>query len=228
MTATVAAIVSALGVGGAGIAISRQHDLWVRWRTWALTASVVGAAFSLGHAGVVVLAAVVAAQAARELAAISALPPADRLVLPVLAAATVIVAPGAPQHVPVLALMGGLTALLTADVTGGLRRSAVSAFGVVWIGWPLSMLAELPARTAIALCFAVSVADVAGYVAGQALRGPRLSPLSPGKTWSGAAGAVLAGARCFAGRWSGRSRCGVTAGGARTSPWPSRSSRPAG
>jgi phosphatidate cytidylyltransferase len=42
------------------------------------------------------------------------------------------------------------------------------------------------------------VADVAGYVAGQALRGPRLSPLSPGKTWSGAAGAVLAGVAALA------------------------------
>ncbi|MDH6440064.1 CDP-diglyceride synthetase [Streptomyces sp. SAI-144] len=40
---------------------------------------------------------------------------------------------------------------------------------------------------------AVSVADIAAYFAGRRLGGPRLSPLSPAKRWSGALAGAAAG-----------------------------------
>lgn len=74
-----------------------------------------------------------------------------------------------------------------------------SAFGVLWIGVPcvgLVWLAQDPAtgRATVLWIFAlVWATDVAGYVVGRAVGGPRLAPhWSPHKTWSGFLGGIAA------------------------------------
>jgi phosphatidate cytidylyltransferase len=76
------------------------------------------------------------------------------------------------------------------DATHGFRRLAFGVLGVAWFA-PLAVVVRL-GPAALALFAAVSVVDIAAYFGGRLLGGPRLSPLSPAKRWSG----VLVGAAC--------------------------------
>ncbi len=73
------------------------------------------------------------------------------------------------------------------------------AVGVLYIGLPALALLWLYAREGIGrelviwIIAVVIACDVGAYFVGRALRGPKLAPrISPGKTWSGAAGGVAA------------------------------------
>lgn len=110
------------------------------------------------------------------------------------------------------AVLGLAAALTVADRAGlalaalalgcaALRASArppLLGWGVVYIGLPMVALLWLRAEPggrdlALFLVAVVWASDVGAYAAGRSLRGPKLAPrLSPGKTWSGAAGGVLA------------------------------------
>jgi phosphatidate cytidylyltransferase len=105
----------------------------------------------------------------------------------------------------VVAIGAGLVALtpvLAGDAVDGARRAA---YGVLGFGW-LAALGGLVTLhgAAMALFAAVSVADVAAWCTGRALRGPALSPLSPAKTISGLVGGTLAGLGVLAlfGAWT--------------------------
>ena len=181
----------ALAAGGVGVAFGNA-ELRRRWLTWALTAPLVGGLLALGPWGAAALAAGVGVGASFVYARLARLGPADRALLAAVAAAlpfavardaTVLAA------VPLLLLAAALPAVLTADRERGLRRAALTAFGVLWLPWSLSHLVLL-GGTAFAVCAAVSVADVTAWCGGRLVGGPRLSALSPDKTWGGVAGAA--------------------------------------
>jgi phosphatidate cytidylyltransferase len=78
------------------------------------------------------------------------------------------------------------------------ERPSDAAFGVLYIAGPcvaLSWLRAMPNPISwTIMLFAVTwSADIAAFVAGNALKGPKLSPrLSPNKTWAGFAGGLIA------------------------------------
>jgi phosphatidate cytidylyltransferase len=97
---------------------------------------------------------------------------------------------------PVLPLVAAVPALLAGDTRPGGRRAAYAVLGLVLVA-ALSSLVTL-GPLALAVCLAVSVADVAAWCGGKALgrSGPLargLSVLSPAKTWAGVLGAALGG-----------------------------------
>jgi phosphatidate cytidylyltransferase len=190
----------ALGAGGVGVALSGDRELRRRWLTWAVTAPVVGGLLALGGPGAALLAAALGVVAAREYARLAGLRPADRALLTAVAVGLPVAALGSPAALdaaPYVALAGALPALLSGDTRDGLRRAALTAFGVLWVPWALAHLVLL-GGTAFAVCAAVSVADVGAWCGGRAFGGPRLSPLSPSKTWGGVLGAALAAAATLA------------------------------
>ena len=193
--------VSALALAGLAVAAARRAELRRRWVTWALIAPVVGLSIWLGPAPTTVLAAVLAVQAVREYAALTALPRRDRWLLVVLAVAFPAVALLAPTYLsltPLVALGCALLPLLDGDTSGGFRRASLAGFGAIWICWSLAHLVLLW-KDAYLVCFAAAAADVAAWCGGQGLSGLRwgrrpLSPLSPNKTVGGVVGAVVGAA----------------------------------
>ena len=64
-------------------------------------------------------------------------------------------------------------------------------FGLCWLSL-LALLVPL-GTSAFVLFLAVSISDIVAYFAGPKLGGPRLSPLSPAKRWSGTLAGSAAG-----------------------------------
>ncbi len=113
--------------------------------------------------------------------------------------------------VPVAVLLSGLAAVLDRErwalvvVAAGAgsawflsRRSALGA-GVVYVGLASVALVWLRGDGAagranvLFLVVVVWASDIGAYLAGRLLGGPKLAPaISPGKTWSGAAGGLIA------------------------------------
>ena len=190
----------ALGAGGVGVALSGDPVLRRRWLTWAVTAPVVGGLLALGAPGAAALALALGVVAVTEYARLAALRPADRRLLTAVAVGlplAVLAHPPALGVAPYLALAGALPALLSGDTKTGLRRAALTAFGVLWLPWSLAHLLPL-GGTAFAVCAAVSVADVGAWCGGRLVGGRALSPLSPSKTWGGVLGAAVAAAATLA------------------------------
>ncbi len=79
----------------------------------------------------------------------------------------------------------------------GARRSL--AAGVLYVGVPVTALIWLRGSDAVGradvlfMVFVVWASDIGAYAFGRALGGPKLAPaVSPGKTWSGAVGGLVA------------------------------------
>jgi phosphatidate cytidylyltransferase len=185
----------ALGVGGVGVFLSRRRELILRWCTWAATAPIVGGALYFGAAGAALLAAGIAVGCAAEYGRLARLPVPDRILLAAALAVLPLAAWFTPAALPA-ALVAAVLAiaaapLLRADATDGFRRLAFGVLGLVWLGTLVGLV--LVGTAALALIFAVSVADVAAFCGGRLLRGPRLSALSPAKRWSGTLVGAAAG-----------------------------------
>ncbi|MFL6073980.1 MAG: phosphatidate cytidylyltransferase [Mycobacteriales bacterium] len=200
MSPAVALAAAVLAVGGVGVALSGRRELVRRWLTWLVAAPVGFAAFAAGRPGVAVLALVLGVVGVLEYGRMVALPAADRTVL---AGAAVLVPALALAHALhgglalVAAPLAALPALLAGDAAAGGRRAAYTLFGLAWIVAPLGALAVL-GRSVAPLCVAVALADVGGWCGGRLLGGPRLSRLSPAKTWGGVAGSAAAAALALA------------------------------
>ena len=103
---------------------------------------------------------------------------------------------------PPLSLVVSGTAILSVLLSGALTASGPwNAAGLAYASLPALALAHLrgsdyPGFLTILFLYAVVWAtDIFAYFAGRALGGPKLAPsISPGKTWSGAAGGLLGGA----------------------------------
>jgi len=96
---------------------------------------------------------------------------------------------------PIIVLACALPAVLSGDLEHGVRRTAFTAFGSVWICWSLAHLVMVWPDTFL-VAFAASAADVAAWCGGKGLRRFRwarkpLSPLSPNKTIGGLVGAFI-------------------------------------
>ncbi|MEU1177643.1 phosphatidate cytidylyltransferase [Streptomyces sp. NPDC005820] len=185
----------ALALGGVAVAVSRRRELMVRWCAWAVGVPLVTGAFWLGRPGAAAVAVVVAVIAALEYGGLLRLPPVDRAVLVAAVTGVVLAAWLAPGQVPRVVAVGALAVaavpLLAGDADQGLRRLGAGLLGLAW----LSVLAALVplGASGLALFVAVSVADITAYFAGRRLGGPRLSPLSPAKRWSGTLAGAAAG-----------------------------------
>ncbi|MGW1782185.1 phosphatidate cytidylyltransferase [Streptomyces sp. NPDC002143] len=185
----------ALVLGGIAVAVSRRRELMVRWCAWAVGVPLVTGAFWWGRPGAAVVAVVVGVIAVMEFGGLLRLGRADRLVLAAAVVAVVLTAWAAPgqvfRTVGIGALAVAAVPLLAGDADHGLRRLGAGLLGLAW----LSMSAALVplGASALALFAAVSIADIAAYFAGRRLGGPRLSPLSPAKRWSGTLAGAAAG-----------------------------------
>lgn len=184
----------ALALGGVAVAASRRRELMVRWCAWAVGVPLVTGAFWWGEPGTAAVAVVVGVIAVLEFGGLMLLGPVDRAVLAVAVAGVVLTTWLAPGEVLRALAVGALTMAavpLTGDADHGLRRLGAGLLGLAW----LSVLAALVplGASALALFAAVSVADITAYFAGRRLGGPRLSPLSPAKRWSGTLAGATAG-----------------------------------
>ena len=112
------------------------------------------------------------------------------------AALTLVMAGDVAAALRLILLGAVLCAGLAALIPGGLVDR--TALGVLYLGLPAVALVWLrvdPARgggwVVLWLLFVVWATDVAAFMVGRTVGGPRLAPaISPGKTWSGLAGGV--------------------------------------
>ncbi|PJI94788.1 phosphatidate cytidylyltransferase [Luteimicrobium subarcticum] len=190
-----------LAVAAVPVLVSGRPELRARWTTWAFVLPVLGIPLWLGSWSTALFAAAVAVVCVLEFARLADLPRPDVVVLLVLAVAYPLAAwlePRALALVPVLALACAAPSLAAGDVEHGLRRSASTAFGSIWICWSLANLVLL-GNQAFLVCFAAAATDVAAWCGGNGLRRLRwarrpLSPLSPSKTVGGLVGAAVGAA----------------------------------
>ncbi|HJR46073.1 MAG TPA: phosphatidate cytidylyltransferase [Actinomycetota bacterium] len=180
----------------------RTGVLFKRWRTWAITAPLFGAAvMGPGVLGVVFVMAL-SFQGLREYATIVGLPRAYRIALLIagLASAPIAVSNltvwrGMP---PILLVAATLTPLWMQDVERGVQRLAYAAFGFAFIPWLLGYFLLIRDHVSggrgvlLALGCSVAISDVAAFAVGNLFGHHRLAPkLSPAKTWEGVGGNIV-------------------------------------
>ncbi len=188
-------LLGAVVLAGVGVALTRRRILLIRWCVWAVAVPAVVGLFWWGPPGITILAMTAGVIGAIEFGALMGVPALDRVVLAAGVAAVVLTAWLAPEFVWQVA--GTATLAVTAvpvvagDAPYGLHRLCSGILGVVW----LSLLAAMVplGDVALALFAAVSLGDVVAFFTGPRLGGPRLSPLSPGKRWSGTVAGASAG-----------------------------------
>jgi phosphatidate cytidylyltransferase len=196
--------------GGLGlIVVAERHHLreltrrvlFLRWRTWAMTAPLFGAAVMGPGAFGVAFVMALSLQALREYADIVELPQAYRraLLIAGLLSAPVLVWNLTVWRAmpPILLIAATLTPLWMQDVDKGVQRLAYAGFGFAFIPWLLGYFLLIRDHVAggrgilLALGTAVAVSDVAAFAAGNLFGRHRLAgALSPNKTWEGVAGNV--------------------------------------
>ncbi|MFJ6390335.1 phosphatidate cytidylyltransferase [Streptomyces sp. NPDC091972] len=185
----------ALALGGVAVAASGRRELMVRWCAWAAGVPLVTLAFWWGEPGAAAVAVVVGVIAVLEFGGLMSLGRLDRAVLAAAVTGVVLTVWLAPGEV-LRALGAGALAvaavpLLGGDADHGLRRLGAGLLGLAWLSVPAALVPL--GADGLALFVAVSVADITAYFAGRRLGGPRLSPLSPAKRWSGTLAGAAAG-----------------------------------
>ena len=178
-----------------------QRVLFVRWRTWAISAPLFGAAAMGPVELAVAFVMAISFQGMREYAALVDLPRPYRTGMYVAGLFSVPIAVlsltlwrGMP---PVLLVAATLTPLLMQDVEEGVRHLAFAAFGFAYIPWLATYLLLIREHVAggqqilLALGMSVAVSDVCAFATGKLLgRRPLAVRLSPGKTREGVIGNV--------------------------------------
>ena len=204
--------------GGLGliVAAERRHlrqltsrVLFLRWRTWALTAPLFAAAvMGPGIFGVIFVMAL-SFQGLREFAAMVELPRPYRRALYVagLASAPIAVTSLTVWRAmpPLLLLAATLTPLWMQDVERGGQRLAYAGLGFAYIPWLLGYFLLIRDHVdggrgiLLALGMAVALSDVCAFCFGKrAGRHPLAARLSPAKTWEGVLGNVAGAYAGFA------------------------------
>lgn len=175
--------------------------LFVRWRTWAISAPLFGAAVMGPVELAVAFVMAISFQGMREYAALVGLPVPYRTGMYVAGLVSIPVAVlsltlwrGMP---PVLLVGATLTPLLMQDVEEGVRRLALAALGFAYVPWLATYLLLIREHVAggqrilLALGMSVALSDVCAFATGKLFgRHPLARRLSPGKTREGVAGNV--------------------------------------
>lgn len=197
---TAACMAGVLTLGGIGALVSRNKEVITKWRTWMVSAPLVAGCLWLGAPAAALLAAGLGVTGAIEYGRLAKLRPADTACVAAVAAILPLVAWRLPAELG-RALAGALLAtalvtVLSGDAVAGARRAAAAVFGAGWLAALTGLV--LLRGAALPLIFAVAVADVGAWCTGRLFGGPALSPLSPAKRWTGAAGGALAGTAALA------------------------------
>jgi phosphatidate cytidylyltransferase len=124
------------------------------------------------------------------------IPPLAALIFLALPAAVVLAAVG---HAGGALLLLAAATVAVAVHAGGIGRAKPLAFGIPYLGlgsvalvW-LRLLPGTGRADVIILLLLVWASDIGAYLVGRIVGGPRLAPaISPGKTWSGAIGGLVA------------------------------------
>jgi phosphatidate cytidylyltransferase len=186
--------------------------LFLRVRTWAWIAPVFVLAVFTGGVVVFLLAAVIALQGVAEYARLVEL---ERRYLVLLAAWSVVgllVAALVRRYFLFLPLgfflLTSLTPIVSGQTRGAHRQVSGAIFGFLYVGLPMAYLVFVKAAEPWGLQFllvvglVVALSDVGAFTVGSVVKGPKLAPaVSPGKTWSGAAGNLLGAALGVAILW---------------------------
>ncbi|MCA1674022.1 MAG: phosphatidate cytidylyltransferase [Actinobacteria bacterium] len=180
----------------------RHHVLFLRWKTWALTAPLFGAA-AMGpkvFAGVFV--AALALQGMREYARLTELPRAYRTALYIAGVASAPVALASltvwRAMPPVLLIAATAAPVMMQDAREGIRHLAYAALGFAYIPWLLTYFILVREHVVggpgvlLALGTAVAASDVFAFIFGKLFgRRPLAPTLSPNKTLEGVGGNLV-------------------------------------
>jgi phosphatidate cytidylyltransferase len=210
----------ALG-GGLGliVAAERHHlsglgksPLFLRWRTWAISAPLFALAAAGPIAAGVVFVAALSFQATREFAQLCHLPRRYRILLFLACGASAgLVATSVMTWLAlptIVFLVSSLLAMAGQDTDQGQQRVANAVLGFIWVPWMLAfflLVKGLPAGVPLLLAtgMAVALSDVCAFACGKLLGRHPLAPrLSPAKTWEGAAGNLVGAYLGFGLMWS--------------------------
>ena len=193
---------SLLALAALPVFLSRNHAIISRWITWCAIAVLTFGAQLLGAPGAAALAILVGVLCAIEFARLVGLDNLDLAILliacvtlPVLAAIGKAWVLG---YLPYILLAGAVLPLLSSDLYTSAKRSAFTAFGILWLAWAPAQMVPLHKHLTL-IVLAVAVTDVSSWAAGKSLgRLPllRLHPfvVSPNKTIAGFLGGALASA----------------------------------
>jgi phosphatidate cytidylyltransferase len=180
----------------------RDSVLLRRVATWAVTGPAFVAGVCAGGVVSLVVVLLLMLQGLREFEAVAGIELSYRRVLAGLSVVTVAVAGLAPGALGMLPIAGFMAIAGVAVVRDGgedaWRQVTASLFGFVYLPLALSSLLLIARGTSagpaglLVAGTAVALSDVAAYVVGTLVGGPRLAPrLSPNKTVAGAAGNLL-------------------------------------
>jgi phosphatidate cytidylyltransferase len=182
-----------------GAAAGRWGDLRVRIVSAAVLAPLALGCIWIGGAAFALLLALIAAGLAYEWLGLCGRPGLGAAVPFAALPASVLVA--ATGHAAAALMLLGVATLVASVLARGVSPSRPLAFGIPYLGVAAVGLVwlRLPAGSGganvIVLLLIVWASDIGAYAAGRAIGGPRLAPsISPGKTWSGAAGGLFAAA----------------------------------
>src|SRR5688572_17241540 len=181
--------------GGLGLIVltERRHlheltrrTLFLRWRTWAFSAPLFGAAAMGPLAFAVMFVTALSLQGLREYSALVGLPRRYRIVL---YAAALISAPIAMWSLtlwrampPILLILATLAPLLMQDVDDGVKRLALSGLGFAYIPWLLTYMLLIREHVdggsgiLLALGMAVALSDIMAFAIGSLFGRHPLAP----------------------------------------------------
>jgi phosphatidate cytidylyltransferase len=191
-----------LALSAAPVFLSRNRTIISRWITWCVIAVLTCGAQLIGVPGAVALAILVGVLCALEFGRLVGLRAVDLgllllacVTLPILAA---VGSAWLSVCLPYILLAGAVLPLLYGDPASSARRSAYTAFGILWLAWASSQMVHAHAHLTL-IVLVVAVTDVASWAAGKSLGWLpllRVRPfvISPNKTLAGLLGGTLAAA----------------------------------
>ncbi len=205
MTIPAAAIPAVVGLtllvlSAAPVFLSRNPTIISRWITWCVVAVLTGVAQLLGVWGAVALAILIGILCGVEYAKLVGLRALDLCVLLIACVTLPVMAAVGREwlsaYLPYILLAGAVLPFLFGDLATSARRSACTAFGILWLAWAPSQVVPLHAHLTLVV-LVVAVTDVASWAAGKLLGWLpllRIRPfvVSPNKTLAGLLGGALA------------------------------------
>jgi len=192
--------------------VLRRSTLFPRTRVWFLIGPLFVVAVFIGGFVSFLLATYVVLQGSSEMARIAGIQRRYALLLMFWGQVGLLVAAFVGSYVVFLPfgflILLTLLPILSRALTDAHLQVANTLFAYVYIGLPMAYIVFVKSNEPLGLNFlvvvtiAVAVSDVASWVVGTALRGPRLlQEIAPGKTWSGALGNLLGAAAAVALLW---------------------------